>query len=157
MERTGGEREDREEKRHPKGTEGRRQRWVASGMKPAGKRRNAKEPWLIIGGEAGASRSITTWHAANYCLLINMLTATSPLFLSLSSRFLSLLRLSVVRDGSDVSVTRCDALSDDTEVSGVPKVTEKTKSPFFFHRIIAIVMCNRGIDFLRDISDQYIR
>lgn len=42
-----------------------------------------EEPWLIIGEETGASRSITTWHAANYRLLINMLKASSLLFLSI--------------------------------------------------------------------------
>lgn len=58
-----------------------------------------------MGGEAGASRSITTWHAANYCLLINMLTATSPLFLSLSSRGLPFAPLSE----RIVAAARCGA------------------------------------------------
>ena len=60
-----------------------------------------------------------------------MLTATSPLFLSLSSRTVSLLRLSVVREQwirRFGDAMRCDALSDDTaEVSGVPKVNRENR------------------------------
>lgn len=44
------------------------------------KREEEEERWVIIGEESGASRSITTWHQANYRLLINMLTASFLLF-----------------------------------------------------------------------------
>lgn len=43
-------------------------------------KREEEERWVIIGEESGASRSITTWHQANYRLLINMLTASFLLF-----------------------------------------------------------------------------